>query len=60
VGDFDGWAQKLDRVSLGLKERGISQQRLKLCSVCTVCTKAFLKEVNEMNDLLTKEREESL
>jgi len=58
-GAYEKLAARIDKVSLGLKARGISQQRLRLCSICTVCTKAFLKEINEMNDLLTKEREES-
>ena len=58
-GAYEKLAARIDRVSLGLKERGINRQRLKLCSICTVCTKAFLKEIHEMNDLLTKEQEES-
>ena len=58
-GAYERLAAKIDRVSLGLKKRGINQGRLKLCSICTVCTNAFLKEVNEMNHLLSKEQEES-
>jgi len=58
-GAYEKLAARIDRVSLGLKERGIKQERLKLCSICTVCTKAFLKEVHEMNDFLKKEQEES-
>jgi coenzyme F420-reducing hydrogenase delta subunit len=57
-GAYERLASRLDRVALGLKERGIDQRRLKLCSICTVCTKSFLKEVNEMNQLLVSEREE--
>jgi F420-non-reducing hydrogenase iron-sulfur subunit len=56
-GAYERLAARVDRVSLGLKKRGINQGRLKLCSICTVCTKAFLKEINEMNDLLAKEQE---
>ncbi len=58
-GAYAKLAARVDRVSLGLKKRGITQGRLKLCSICTVCTKSFLKEVNEMNDLLIKEQEEA-
>jgi F420-non-reducing hydrogenase iron-sulfur subunit len=56
-GAYEKLAARLGRVILGLKKRGITPGRLKLCSICTVCTKAFLKEINEMNDLLTKEQE---
>jgi coenzyme F420-reducing hydrogenase delta subunit len=59
-GAYERLAARIDKVSLGLKARGIKQERLKLCSICTVCTKAFLKEVNEMNELLTEEQEKSL
>jgi F420-non-reducing hydrogenase iron-sulfur subunit len=52
-GAYEKLAARLDRVSLGLKKRGINQGRLKLCSICTVCTKSFLKVIQEMNDLLT-------
>lgn len=31
---------------------GIDQRRLRICSICTVCNKQFLKEVNDMNNLL--------
>ncbi len=51
-GAYERLAARLDRVSLGLKERGIDQGRLKLCAICTVCTKSFVKAVNEMNELI--------
>jgi coenzyme F420-reducing hydrogenase delta subunit len=35
-----------------MKERGIDTRRLRLAAICTVCTKPFLKEVNQMNELL--------
>ena len=35
-----------------MKEHGIDTRRLKLAAICTVCTKPFLKEVNQMNNLL--------
>jgi F420-non-reducing hydrogenase iron-sulfur subunit len=58
-GAYEKLAARIDRVSLGLKKRGIRQGRLKLCSICTVCTKAFLKEIHEMNAFLMKEKEGS-
>jgi coenzyme F420-reducing hydrogenase delta subunit len=42
----------MDRVAVKMKEKGYDRRRIKLTAICTVCTKAFLKEVNEMNDLL--------
>jgi F420-non-reducing hydrogenase iron-sulfur subunit len=59
-GAYEKLAARIDRVSLGLKKRGIRRERLKLCSICTVCTKAFLKEIHEMNEFLMKEQEEDL
>jgi coenzyme F420-reducing hydrogenase delta subunit len=35
-----------------MKERGIDVRRLRLAAICTVCVKPFLKEVNQMADLL--------
>jgi F420-non-reducing hydrogenase iron-sulfur subunit len=56
-GAYDRLAARIDRVYVGLKERGINPKRLKLCSICTVCTKSFLKEVASMNEVLAKEEE---
>ncbi len=35
-----------------MKARGIDIRRLRLAAICTVCVKPFLKEVNQMNELL--------
>jgi len=35
-----------------MKERGIDIRRLRLAAICTVCVKPFLKEINQMADLL--------
>jgi coenzyme F420-reducing hydrogenase delta subunit len=35
-----------------MKERGIDTRRLKLAAICTVCTKPFLKNIDEMEQLL--------
>jgi F420-non-reducing hydrogenase iron-sulfur subunit len=37
-----------------MKERGLDIRRLRLVAICTVCVKPFLKEVNEMNGLLSE------
>ena len=52
--EADGTA-KLINASYGLmKERGLDIRRLRLTAICTVCVKPFLKEVNQMNTLLTE------
>jgi len=35
-----------------MKEEGIDTRRLRLVAICTVCTRPFLKEVNQMSELL--------
>jgi F420-non-reducing hydrogenase iron-sulfur subunit len=55
IGAFEKLAARLDRVKLGLKERGIDPNRLRLSAICTVCTKPFLKEIDELNTLLAQQ-----
>jgi F420-non-reducing hydrogenase iron-sulfur subunit len=55
LGAFPRLAARIDRVKLGLKERGIDPGRLRLSAICTVCTKSFLNEIAEMDKLLTAE-----
>jgi coenzyme F420-reducing hydrogenase delta subunit len=50
--EADGTAQLINRSYELMKERGIDIRRLRLAAICTVCVKPFLKEVNQMNDLL--------
>ena len=45
-------AKIVNRVYPMMKEEGIDTRRLRLAAICTVCTRPFLKEVNNMNDLL--------
>jgi F420-non-reducing hydrogenase iron-sulfur subunit len=52
VGAFTKLAARIDRVKLGLRERGIDPNRLRLSAICTVCTKPFLKEIDEVEKLL--------
>ena len=47
-------AEIINRVYPMMTEQGIDPKRLRLVAICTVCTRPFLKEVNEMNDLLMK------
>ncbi len=57
IGAFEKLAARIDRVKLGLRERGIDPERLRLSAICTVCTKPFLKEIDELNAVLAGEQE---
>jgi F420-non-reducing hydrogenase iron-sulfur subunit len=50
--EADGTAQLINRSYALMKTRGIDIRRLRLAAICTVCVKPFLKEVNQMADLL--------
>jgi F420-non-reducing hydrogenase iron-sulfur subunit len=54
-GAYDRLAQRVARVHGLMKERGLDTNRLRLCAICTVCSKAFLKEVNQLSEYLSKE-----
>ena len=51
-GSFEKTAARIQQVYKRMKERGLDPRRIRLTSICTVCIKAFLKEVNDMNNLL--------
>ena len=53
LGAFARLTARIDRVKLGLKQRGIDPGRVRLSAICTVCTKSFLNEIAEMDKLLT-------
>ncbi len=50
--EADGTADLVNRTYSLMKESGIDIRRLRLAAICTVCVKPFLKEVNQMTDLL--------
>jgi coenzyme F420-reducing hydrogenase delta subunit len=50
--EADRTAALINRAYELMKERGIDIRRLRLAAICTVCVKPFLKEVNQMADLL--------
>ena len=50
--EADGTAKLIQRAYSLMKTRGLDIRRLRLAAICTVCVKPFLKEVNQMNDLL--------
>jgi F420-non-reducing hydrogenase iron-sulfur subunit len=45
-------AENINRAYLIMQERGINTRRLRLVAICTVCTKPFMREVEQMNELL--------
>jgi coenzyme F420-reducing hydrogenase delta subunit len=51
-GAYEALARRVDRVYQLMKARGLDIRRLRLTAICTVCTRAFIKEVNQMNDLI--------
>jgi F420-non-reducing hydrogenase iron-sulfur subunit len=50
--EAEGTAALINRAYELMKTRGIDIRRLRLAAICTVCVKPFLKEVNQMTDLL--------
>jgi F420-non-reducing hydrogenase iron-sulfur subunit len=50
--EAEGTADLVHRTYTLMKRRGIDIRRLRLAAICTVCVKPFLKEVNQMVDLL--------
>ncbi len=50
--EAEGTAALINRTYALMKEHGIDIRRLRLTAICTVCVKPFLKEVNQMADLL--------
>jgi F420-non-reducing hydrogenase iron-sulfur subunit len=50
--EADGTADLVNRTYALMKTRGIDIRRLRLAAICTVCVKPYLKEINQMSDLL--------
>jgi len=53
-GAYDRLAQRIGQVHERMRQKGLDSRRLRLCAICTVCSRAFLKEVHQMNDLLSE------
>ncbi len=51
-GAYRALATRLDRIYKMMKERDIDIRRLRLTAICTVCNRSFLKEVNQMNEVI--------
>ena len=52
-GSFEQLAKQIDRTYALMRARDIDIRRLKLTAICSVCTKAFIKEVADMEQVLT-------
>jgi coenzyme F420-reducing hydrogenase delta subunit len=53
-GAYHALAKRVDRVYQLMKAADIDIRRLRLTAICTVCNRSFLKEVNDMNQLILK------
>ncbi|MBW1607993.1 MAG: hydrogenase iron-sulfur subunit [Deltaproteobacteria bacterium] len=51
-GAYRALAKRVDRVYQLMKAQDLDIRRLRLTAICTVCNRAFLKEVNLMNELI--------
>lgn len=53
-GAYEALARRVDRLYPMMKAEGLDIRRLRLTAICTVCTRAFLKEVQQMHDLIAQ------
>lgn len=53
-GSYEALAKRIDRVYELMKERSLDIRRLRLTAICTVCTRAFVKEVQQMNNIVSE------
>jgi len=51
-GAYRALAKRVDRVYQLMKAQDLDIRRLRLTAICTVCNRAFLKEVNLMNEVV--------
>ena len=51
-GAYHALAKRVDRIYQLMKAQDLDIRRLRLTAICTVCNRAFLKEVNQMNEVV--------
>ncbi len=51
-GAYHAFAKRIDNVFQLMKKQDLDLRRLRLTAICTVCNRPFLKEVNDMNNLI--------
>ncbi|HOC31630.1 MAG: hydrogenase iron-sulfur subunit [Armatimonadetes bacterium] len=55
-GAYKRLSDRVSRVYARMRESGIDPSLLKLTTICTVCKAAFLKEINDMQANIEKQR----
>jgi len=53
-GAYKSLAQRLDTVYKEMKQQDLDLRRLRLTAICTVCNRAFLNEINQMNQVVNE------
>ena len=53
-GAYDRLAKRIDLLTGRMKAGGLEIARIRLTAICTVCIKAYLKEVNQLNEALVQ------
>jgi coenzyme F420-reducing hydrogenase delta subunit len=51
-GAYHALARRIDAVYKQMKAADIDIRRLRLTAICTVCNRAFLREINQMNEVV--------
>ncbi|MFW5636706.1 MAG: hydrogenase iron-sulfur subunit [Thermodesulfobacteriota bacterium] len=51
-GAYHALAKRVDAVYQEMKAADIDIRRLRLTAICTVCNRAFLREINQMNEVV--------
>ncbi|MFW6374641.1 MAG: hydrogenase iron-sulfur subunit [Thermodesulfobacteriota bacterium] len=51
-GAYHALAKRIDAVYQEMKAADIDIRRLRLTAICTVCNRAFLREINQMNEVV--------
>ena len=51
-GAYKALAKRVDRTYQLMKAQNLDIRRLRLTAICTVCNRAFLNEVNQMNQVV--------
>ncbi len=58
-GAYDALAARISRVHQQMAECGVRPERLRLCAICSVCSRAFLNEVNQMQEKVLRANAET-
>lgn len=53
-GAYHALAKRVDKIYQEMKALDLDIRRLRLTAICTVCNRAFLNEVNQMNQVLSE------